>query len=139
VSSDANGEGAFISEVAMRDKRPNHIVLRASKLLGDESWGGDHYESRFSDAISVQRLLDQIPVSSVVIDNWPGMRPRPHQALLQRAMTDNPGEWVRVAVKGTDGMIAVYRRAMPIHVPAGTVRLTAESMLSRSLGGAGSE
>jgi 4-amino-4-deoxy-L-arabinose transferase-like glycosyltransferase len=35
VSSDANGEGAFISEVAMRDKRPNHIVLRASKLLGD--------------------------------------------------------------------------------------------------------
>ncbi|HWR53370.1 MAG TPA: glycosyltransferase family 39 protein [Bryobacteraceae bacterium] len=139
VSSDANGEGAFISEVAMRDERPNHIVLRASKLLGDESWGGDHYQSRFSDVVSVQRLLDQIPVESVVIDNWPGMRARPHHELLLRAITENPSEWVRVAVQGKAGTVTLYRRASPIRVPAGAIRLTAESMLSRSLGGAGSE
>src|SRR5262249_17000702 len=43
VASDARGEGMFISEVAMHEKRPGHFVQRASKKLAASSWTGGAY------------------------------------------------------------------------------------------------
>jgi 4-amino-4-deoxy-L-arabinose transferase-like glycosyltransferase len=39
-----DGEGMFISEIAMREKRPSHIVLRASKVLSQSDWMGARYK-----------------------------------------------------------------------------------------------
>lgn len=40
VSSDARGEGMFISELAMMEKRPGHVVRRVSKDLAEMDWEG---------------------------------------------------------------------------------------------------
>ncbi len=45
ISSDACGEGMFIEEVAMREARPGHYVLRASKVLSTSRWDGSEYDA----------------------------------------------------------------------------------------------
>ena len=40
ISSDGRGEGMFISELAMREKRPGHVVRRVSKDLATMDWEG---------------------------------------------------------------------------------------------------
>ena len=48
VASDARGEGMFISEVAMREKRPGHFVQRASKKLAASTWEGGAYHLTYT-------------------------------------------------------------------------------------------
>jgi len=68
VCSDANGEGAFIEEVGLREARPGHIVLRASKYLSDNHWIEPHYRARFADLQQILDFVNTIPVDFVVID-----------------------------------------------------------------------
>ena len=81
VVSDARGEGMFISEVAMREKRPGHFVQRASKKLASSSWTGSAYHltycKKMSDKAGVQyntpdqlaMLLQNDTVNFIVFDN----------------------------------------------------------------------
>ncbi len=85
VSSDARGEGMFISEVAMREKRPGHHVLRASKLLASSSWSGGDYVAKATDTTGLEQVLAQAKVGLVVIDTTvPADRlaKMPHHTLL---------------------------------------------------------
>ncbi|MFZ0921437.1 MAG: glycosyltransferase family 39 protein, partial [Candidatus Acidiferrales bacterium] len=58
VSSDAEGEGMLISEIAMRDRRPGHIVLRASEVLARSDWNGGNYRLFYSSPQDLQRYLE---------------------------------------------------------------------------------
>ena len=44
----STSEGLLISEVAARESRPGHIVLRASKMLASEDWMGRDYQPSVS-------------------------------------------------------------------------------------------
>ena len=75
VCSDAVGEGMFISEIAMLDKRPGVSVERASKTLVAEdgrTWEGDNLRTRFDDAKLLEYLtsgkIDYIALDSAVPD-----------------------------------------------------------------------
>jgi hypothetical protein len=68
VISTAEGEGAFISEVAMRDQRPGHVVLRATKVLSSQTWYGNDYELRYRSVQKIRDSLDHAPISAVVLD-----------------------------------------------------------------------
>lgn len=48
VSSRTGRDGPFIAEVATRDRRPQHVVLRADKLLSGSDWVGSRYELLYS-------------------------------------------------------------------------------------------
>jgi hypothetical protein len=126
VTSDASGEGAFISEVAMRDARPNQIVLRASKVLGQESWGGEQYKPRFSDAKSLAQFLDELPVQALVIDTRPAVT-RLHHSLVLKVVEENAHDWVRVAARDP---VLVYRRAAPRKVTAENLKMNAGATLA---------
>lgn len=52
VASDARGEGMFISEVAMHEKRPSHFVQRASKKLAASGWNGGAYHLTYCKKMS---------------------------------------------------------------------------------------
>ena len=56
VSSDAAGEGMFISEVAMRERRPGHVIQRASKSLASSTWSGSGYTPAFARLMRGQVL-----------------------------------------------------------------------------------
>jgi len=67
VCSDAAGEGAFIAEVAVREARPGHIVLRASKMLAKASWSGANYQLLYRTPEDVQRYLESVPVAVLIL------------------------------------------------------------------------
>ena len=72
ISSDARGEGMFISEVAMRDHRPNLIIERASNSLVEESskkWNGRESRDRFLDDEALLAYLTAGPISYIVLDD----------------------------------------------------------------------
>jgi hypothetical protein len=92
-SSDANGEGAMISEVAMREARPGHIILRASRMLADSDWNGRNYKLRMKTTAEVQQFLESAAIEIVVLDLTPGERFE-HHKLIQAAMADP--RWRRI-------------------------------------------
>jgi hypothetical protein len=91
----ANGEGVLISEVAMREARPGHMILRGTRMLADSDWNGRQYRLKVHTPDEVQRFLESVPVNVVVLDLMP-MRPAPHLDLLRDAMRNS--HWKRLGV-----------------------------------------
>jgi len=92
----AEGEGMLISEVAMRDRRPSHIVLRATKMLSQSDWMGAHYRSLYRTPEEVMTFLRSIPVDFVVIHDEQGLTGTSDHALLQRTISVFSSEWQHV-------------------------------------------
>jgi hypothetical protein len=91
VCSNATGEGMMISEIAMREHRPGHIILRGSKMLASIDWMGWDYSLLFRDPEEMFRYLDGIPVGVVVIDGEG--RQTPHGRMLYQAIREHPAQW----------------------------------------------
>lgn len=129
VSSDASGEGMLISEIAMRERRPGHIVLRGSKVLSSSNWFGGNARALFASSREVGEFLRGVPVGLVVFDSDPPRAPA-HQGLLRDALEQDPGQWELIGrfpqQRGQDsrrGDIYLYRLkghegAKPVRVPS---------------------
>ncbi len=94
ISSDERGEGMCISEIAMQERRPGHVVLRASKVLADSRWSGAGYRVLYSDPEAIMKYLRDIPVGIVIIDE--SLPPTPqfeHHRLLRETITNYADEW----------------------------------------------
>jgi hypothetical protein len=93
VSSDARGEGMFISEVAMREKRLGHIVHRGSKLLASSSWSGGDYEAKAADAAGLVKVFANAHVGLIVVDTTvpeERLAKMPHHKLLEEVAASDP-------------------------------------------------
>ena len=88
ISSDANGEGAFIAEMAQMDRhRPTYTVQRASKMLASSDWLGRGYKTTFSDAPSLATGLRNSQVTWIVRDEESiKAKLGPHHILLGQAL-----------------------------------------------------
>jgi len=133
VVSHARGEGAFITEVAMRDRRPGHFVLRSTKLLSSSNWYGSEYRLRYQGTEGLRKLLDQAPIDAVVLDTRPA-----------EAQTDEPACELERAVGGAlagdpnwrlreqfPSRIDLYSRVGP--QPAGPVTLDLRYTLGKEI------
>jgi|GEM_PF-1336854 len=72
VSSDARGEGMFISEIAMHDHRPNLFIERASNSLVDASskkWNGRDLRERFLEDEQLLTYLTSGQIDYIVVDD----------------------------------------------------------------------
>jgi len=98
VCGDAVDEGMLISEVAEREPRPGHIVLRASKMLASEDWMGRQYQALFQSQREVLQYLEDIPTGIVIIDE--NGRRTPHGQLLYQGIQSHPEKW---------GLLTQYR------------------------------
>lgn len=88
VSSDARGEGAFISEVAILDQaRPSHTVDRASKVLATSDWLGRGYQEAFADDEALRSHLEEVGYDGIFADEAvPETKLRPHHERLARVL-----------------------------------------------------
>jgi hypothetical protein len=138
VASEGDGEGMLIDEVAMREARPSHFVLRASKMFGQGDWLGNHYILTYHTPEEVMKFLDSIPVELVVIDNEPGLAgPPAYYPLLKRAVAAYPALWEAAGTypqaKGTGPTIDVYRLKSAAGRNPGKIRIEMPYTLGRSI------
>jgi hypothetical protein len=91
---DPKGEGCFVAEVAGRERRPGHTVLRGSKLLVDSDWMGRHMTPRFNQPLQLIESLASNPEFVMVID-WsakPG-----YAGVVIEALRQYPEHWQLVS------------------------------------------
>jgi hypothetical protein len=95
ISSDARGEGMFISEIAMRDTRPNFFVERASISLVEEAsrkWDGREQRDRFKDDQDLLEYLVSSKIDYIVLDAAvPEHKRATYHDQIQRVIGDNIG------------------------------------------------
>jgi hypothetical protein len=138
VSSEGDGEGLLVSEVAMRDpNRPSHIVLRATKMLSQSNWNAEHYELLQSTPEEVMTYLKSIPVEIVVIDSDRRLAVFPHHELLKKTIAAYPQEWMHVGTfpeqrKGK-APIEVYRLKTSGPKSRGKIRINLPYTLGRTI------
>jgi hypothetical protein len=138
ISSDSAGEGVFVSEVAMRESRPSHYVLRASKVLSRSYWSGAHYELLFQTSDAVAKYLDSVPVAAVVLSFRPGAVSMAHHALLHDALRANPEIWQEREYRNSNGnrlgdRILVYHRRAPLSAPRPHIQIEMRHRLGKTL------
>jgi hypothetical protein len=105
IASDPFGEGMFIAEMAMHEKRPGHVIVRASKALADVGWMGQNYALRYRTPEDVGVYLAGEGISLIVVDDGGSTR-MPHRDVLARFLTSSP-DWEPAE---TAGSVRVYRR-----------------------------
>jgi len=94
ISSDPQGEGMLIAEVALQDVRPSRYMLRASNLLANSNWNDSRYELRFSTVHEVLQYLEEVPVDVLVLDrSIPEHELRPHHRQLFQMVHSHPHQW----------------------------------------------
>lgn len=86
-----NTEGMFIVEMAVREARPGHVVLRANKTLSTSSWDGEDKQILHATPQKVAAFLVSVPVRYVVVDDGPsgGAAVEPANVLLRAALADH--------------------------------------------------
>ena len=87
VSSEARGEGMFIAEVAMRERRPGHIIQRASKTLASSAWSGRGYAPQYPTEEALLAFLTGGKIQYLVLDDAiPEAKRCAHHDLLKRVV-----------------------------------------------------
>jgi hypothetical protein len=140
ISSNSQGEGAFVVERLIHDPDRTSVVLRASNYLADDDWFGQNYELKVETAAAVQELLSRDNVGFVVIDDYgqPSGRAVPHHQLLHQMVAAYPKEFrligrfsVTVGERTIPDALLLYRRE-PIdsQAAAGGLRLATEALSS---------
>jgi hypothetical protein len=97
VSSNTDGEGRLIAEVANREIWPRHIIIRSSKALVRTNWQLTQYELHCKTPQEVSDLLNRLSIAIVVLHDEP-MRDKethPHHRLLREMLKGNP-DWQRI-------------------------------------------
>jgi hypothetical protein len=130
IVADAAGEGAFIVEIAVRDRnRPAHTVWRGSKLLALSTWAGRGYRLRTNDDAAVLTLLEQADIRYIVIDGS-AERLR-HQRQLLRVIESYPTRFAPLGTvqllrrdQAVDGGELMVLEVLP--VPGSTLPLVPE-------------
>jgi hypothetical protein len=94
VSSEREGEGALVSELAMHEHpRPRHVILRGSKVLADSDWMGFSYKLRFNTEDEIERYLEQIPVGVLVLEISPPKYRYAHHEMLRKVVQAHSDRW----------------------------------------------
>jgi hypothetical protein len=114
VSSEADGEGMLISEIAMRERRPGRFVLRATKALARIDWNATAQQPYYINPADLIAYLDQIPVGVLVLDLSLPRVVYEHHALLRTSVSRYPERFELVATypskpSSLQGGIQVYR------------------------------
>ena len=86
VTANSGGEGAFISELALREPRPMRTVVRASKLLQSSRWMGDGLQLHVKSAADVHRLLAANRISLVIRHTATAGRSAAYEESLDEAL-----------------------------------------------------
>jgi hypothetical protein len=111
VSSERDGEGMLVSELAMGDNRPEHLILRGTKVLASTDWNGKVFDSYFRTPEALLGYLRNAGVALVVSDTLPPIISFEHQHVLNETIAKYPDKLQLIASFHGDlkGAINIYR------------------------------
>ena len=140
VSSQDYGEGRFVAEMAMREHRPGHIVLRGSKMLVEGDWFGFENTLLYPSNDQAMRFLDAIPVTIVVLHRDGGGTVHPDYVQLVELIQEHPTMWESLGTYsggevagGLADEVKVYRYRNHAGPRVGKIRIDLNRMLGRSI------
>jgi hypothetical protein len=138
--TDPTGENMMLSDLASREPRPGHFILRGSKVLADQSWEGTDYKLRHRTPGELIAYLDSVPVDYVITDDSPSEFSRPeHLDLLDRTIRETPQRWKEVGRFPRVRQGRIWPDALRVyefvHAPSSRVqiRIDLHRMLDRKL------
>lgn len=139
VISNARGEGAFISEVAMHDDRPDHVILRSTKVMSSSTWFGTIYQLRYKTPQQIRDFLDGAPINVILLDTRPAVLRQDEAAFeLQKKVAEtlqsDPHWRFRERfpkLAGTTPWIDLYSRVGP--EPSGQISLDLRYTLGKQI------
>jgi len=114
ISSTSGGEGPWIAAIAVREKRPASVVVRASKVLAASGWNGEGYRLLTDSGDQVLIRLDELGIDTVIVQQAAGLKAPPHQQLLQAAIS---GSRAWGPVETGVGAFYQWSRLKPPEVP----------------------
>ncbi len=127
ISSNHWGEGGWIAAVALAERRPSSVVIRASKSLAAEGWNGENYKLLETKPEEVSKTLDELGVDTVVVQYVPGFETPPHQFLLTSTITSST-TWRQCA---KDGTLTAWCRTLPPAVPRRPLQVDLRTRIGR--------
>jgi hypothetical protein len=94
VSSGSTGEGCLVAAVALQEGRSKSYVLRSKTILAGGDWLWNNTEDRFDTPEKLAALLDELPVTIVVIDDRvPPEQQRPYHDRLRKLVASESERW----------------------------------------------
>jgi Dolichyl-phosphate-mannose-protein mannosyltransferase len=139
ISSDAIGESMFISELAVREARPGHYVLRASKVLCNCSWSGDQQSSLYPTPEALMEYFTHSPIQIVIDDKT--VRARSHleyRQVLETAIQAYPQRWTLLGTYPLTRDGILYPKGANVYRVSGTdpsapVEIDLRRMLNKTM------
>lgn len=68
IISDAEGEGAMVSEVARRHPVPRATIIRGTKLVATDDWAGNRFRLLYDSPRALLKELEDLHVNYLVMD-----------------------------------------------------------------------
>jgi hypothetical protein len=139
IVSDEVGEGAFVTEVAMLGLEPAPMVIRGSKLLASDDWGGGNFQLRYGSPTDLLRDLEQFHVDYVVLDLSKNARLRPYFPQVEVLATTEPARFRLMhrhpadPASGPVREVSLYRITSPAAGPPKRLEVNLAYSLGRSL------
>ena len=94
ISSEVIGEGSLVAAVALQEPRPSSYVLRATVILGGKDMYWHNMQDHFDTLAKLDGLLDDIPVTIIVIDDQiPPDLHFPYQDRLRKLVASEGDKW----------------------------------------------
>jgi hypothetical protein len=130
VAGSALHEGAFISEMALRDRRLDRIVLRGSKVLASSTWTGRQYQLLFPSTQEVSSYLDAARVEIAVFEE---ASTQPHVRQLIDTLRADPSRWSVSHLDGQPPGTAIFQRIAALPPGDPVIRLDMHRSLGKTI------
>jgi hypothetical protein len=84
IVSDESGEGALVTDIAIRQLYPRPTIVRGSKLLATDNWNGFNFNLKYDTAQAIMQELEDLHIDYLLIDSAPEAVRLPYWGLIKQ-------------------------------------------------------
>jgi dolichyl-phosphate-mannose-protein mannosyltransferase len=133
VASDEMGEGACVSEVAVRHVTPSATVIRGSKLVASDDWGGRNFRLLHDSADALLEDLEDLHVDYVIVDYSPRAIATPYWSQVGELVRTQEDRIEAIHSINSSRRLVIYRLKHHSPGPPRKLRIALDYSLGRVL------
>jgi hypothetical protein len=138
VISDEIGEGAFVTEAAVLGLHPAPMMVRGSKLLASDTWGGHNLRLRYESPAALLGDLEAMHIDYVLLDLDQSSRALPYFNLVETLARTEPARFApefstTADPSGPRRSLSLYKVTSPSTGPAKPFQVDLTATLGRSV------